>query len=154
VHRDRRGTTAASGPSAIRTGRGGACVPAPAQHPIAPGQVSSPPASCRSTDPPSPSTVSTTPPSVNPAALPGTSPKTAGRACWSPTAPYQDTFRDLGKHRLTIDRDRHRDHKTKARQAFPAARTQYHHPQGPATITVCGPRSFGRAPAAMKAATP
>jgi hypothetical protein len=32
----------------------------------------------------------------------------------------RDALRDLGKHRIVIDRDRHRARKTKARQAFPA----------------------------------
>ena len=35
--------------------------------------------------------------------------------------PHHGTLHDLGRRRVTIDRDRHRDHKTKARQAFPAA---------------------------------
>ena len=30
-------------------------------------------------------------------------------------------LRDLGRRRVSIDQDRHRDHQTKARQAFPAA---------------------------------
>jgi hypothetical protein len=33
----------------------------------------------------------------------------------------RDTLRALGKRRIVIDRHRHRDRKTKARQAFPAA---------------------------------
>src|SRR6266851_7101149 len=44
--------------------------PHPPSTPPHPGQASSPSASCRSTNSPSPFTVSTTPPSVNPAALP------------------------------------------------------------------------------------
>jgi hypothetical protein len=50
-----------------------------------------------------------------------------------------DTLRDLGRCRVTIDRDRHRDHKTKARQAFPAAGRGTATRQAPATITICGP---------------
>jgi len=84
-HRDRRGTSPASGPSSTRTSRGRAC-PQPPSTPPHPGQPSSPPASCRSTKAPSPFTVSTTPPSVNPAALPRASPKkTTGRAAPHPT---------------------------------------------------------------------
>ena len=63
-HRDRRGTSPASGRSSTRTGRGRAC-PHPPSTPPHPGQASSPPASRRSTNAPSPFTVSTTPPSVN-----------------------------------------------------------------------------------------
>ena len=33
---------------------------------------------------------------------------------------HRDTLRVLGKRRIVIDRDRHRDRKTKTRQAFPA----------------------------------
>jgi hypothetical protein len=51
----------------------------------------------------------------------------------------QDTLRDLGRCRVTIDRDRHRDHKTKARQAFPAAGRGTATCKAPATITICGP---------------
>jgi hypothetical protein len=51
----------------------------------------------------------------------------------------QDTLRDLGRCRVTIDRDRHRDHKTKARQAFPAAGRGTATRKAPATITICGP---------------
>ena len=48
-------------------------------------------------------------------------------------------LRDLGRHRVTIDRDRHRDHKTKARQAFPAAGRGTPTRTAPARIAVCGP---------------
>ncbi len=34
---------------------------------------------------------------------------------------HHDTLRALGKRRIVIDRHRHRDRKTKARQAFPGA---------------------------------
>jgi len=54
-------------------------------------------------------------------------------------ARYHDTLRDLGRRRFTIDRDRHRDHKTKARQAFPAAGRGITTRTAPAAITVCGP---------------
>jgi hypothetical protein len=36
-------------------------------------------------------------------------------------ARHQQVLADLGRRRHTVDRDRHRDHKTKARQPFPAA---------------------------------
>jgi hypothetical protein len=49
------------------------------------------------------------------------------------------TLRDLGKRRVTIDRDRHRDRKTKARQAFPAAGRGTPTRKARARITVCGP---------------
>ena len=52
---------------------------------------------------------------------------------------YHDTLRDLGRRRFTIDRDRHRDHKTKARQAFPAAGREITTRKAPAAITICGP---------------
>jgi len=56
------------------------------------------------------------------------------------TAATRDAvLHDLGRHRVTIDRDRHRDHKTKARQAFPAAGRGTTTRKAPAKITVCGP---------------
>ena len=48
-------------------------------------------------------------------------------------------LRDLGRRRVTVDRDRHRDHKTKARQAFPAAGRSTPTRTAPAKITICGP---------------
>jgi hypothetical protein len=54
-------------------------------------------------------------------------------------ARYHDTLRDLGRRRFTIDRDRHRARKTKARQAFPAAGREITTRKAAATITVCGP---------------
>ena len=45
----------------------------------------------------------------------------------------------LGRHRIVIDRDRHRDRKTKARQAFPGAGRGTPTRKAPARITVCGP---------------
>jgi hypothetical protein len=76
-HRARRGTSTSSGPDGIRTRRGRAH-PHPPSTPPHNGHPRSPPASCRSTTPRSPFTVSTTPPSVNPAALPRASPKDHG----------------------------------------------------------------------------
>jgi hypothetical protein len=55
------------------------------------------------------------------------------------TAGRDAALRDLGRHRVTIDRDRHRDHKTKARQAFPAAGRGTPTRTAPARIAVCGP---------------
>ena len=54
-------------------------------------------------------------------------------------ARYRDTLHDLGRRRFTIDRDRHRDHKTKARQPFPAAARDITTRKAAATITICGP---------------
>ena len=51
----------------------------------------------------------------------------------------QATLRDLGRRRATIDRDRYCDHKTKARQAFPAAGRGTATRKAPATIILCGP---------------
>ena len=48
-------------------------------------------------------------------------------------------LRDLGRRRVSIDRDRHRDHQTKARQAFPAAGRGTTTRTAPAKITICGP---------------
>ncbi len=48
-------------------------------------------------------------------------------------------LRDLGRRRVSIDRERHRDHKTKARQAFPAAGRGTTTRTAPAKITICGP---------------
>jgi hypothetical protein len=50
-----------------------------------------------------------------------------------------ETLRDLGRRRFTIDRDRHRDHKTKARQVFPAAGRSTATRKAPAVVTICGP---------------
>ena len=56
------------------------------------------------------------------------------------TAATRDAIlHDLGRRRVTVDRDRHRDHKTKAWQAFPAAGRGITTRKAPATITVCGP---------------
>lgn len=48
-------------------------------------------------------------------------------------------LRDLGRRRVSIDRGRHRDRKTKARQAFPAAGRSTTTRTAPASITICGP---------------
>jgi hypothetical protein len=48
-------------------------------------------------------------------------------------------LRELGRCRVSIDRGRHRDHKTKARQAFPAAGRSITTRTAPARITICGP---------------
>ncbi len=55
------------------------------------------------------------------------------------TAMHNAALRDLGRRRVTVDRDRHRDHKTKARQAFPAAGRGITTRTAPAQVTVCGP---------------
>jgi len=46
---------------------------------------------------------------------------------------------ELGRRRITTGRDRHRDHKTKAGQAFPAAGRGITTRKAPARITICGP---------------
>jgi hypothetical protein len=46
---------------------------------------------------------------------------------------------DLGRRRVVIDRNRHRDHKTKARQDFPAAGRGVTTRNAAARVTVCGP---------------
>jgi hypothetical protein len=46
---------------------------------------------------------------------------------------------ELGRRRVSIDRGRHRDHKTKARQAFPAAGRCITTRTAPARINVCSP---------------
>lgn len=51
------------------------------------------------------------------------------------------TLHDLSRRRVITDRNRHRDHKTKARQAFPAARRGTTTRTAPARITVCGPHT-------------
>jgi hypothetical protein len=50
-----------------------------------------------------------------------------------------NALHDLSRRRVTIDRNRHRDHKSKARQAFPAAGRGITTRIAPARITVCGP---------------
>jgi hypothetical protein len=54
------------------------------------------------------------------------------------TVRRRETLRDLAKRRIVIDRDRHRDRKTKTRQPFPAAGRGITTRKAPATITVCG----------------
>ncbi len=55
------------------------------------------------------------------------------------TASHDAALRDLGRRRVSVDRDRHRDHKTKARQAFPAAGRGVTTRNAPAQITICAP---------------
>jgi hypothetical protein len=50
-----------------------------------------------------------------------------------------DTLTGLGKRRIVIDRDRHRDRKTKARQAFPSTGRGTPTRTATARVTVCGP---------------
>ena len=45
----------------------------------------------------------------------------------------------LGRRRVTTDRDRHRDHKTKSGQPFPAAGRSITTRTAAARITVCQP---------------
>jgi hypothetical protein len=52
---------------------------------------------------------------------------------------HHDTLRSLGKHRIVIDRHRHRDRKTKARQAFPGAGRHITTRTATARISVCRP---------------
>ena len=55
-------------------------------------------------------------------------------------AAARDTvLHDLSSRRVVIDRDRHRDHKTKARQPFPAAGREITTRTAPPVITICGP---------------
>jgi hypothetical protein len=64
---------------------------------------------------------------------------TAGLPAPLTAASRDAALRDLGRHRVIISRNRHRDHKTKARQAFPAAGRNITTRKAPARITVCGP---------------
>ena len=52
---------------------------------------------------------------------------------------HRDTLRALGKRRIVIDRHRHRDRKTKARQAFPAAGPGITTRTATARVSVCRP---------------
>ncbi len=52
---------------------------------------------------------------------------------------HHDTLRALGKRRIVIDRRRHRDRKTKARQAFPAAGRGITTRTAIARVDVCTP---------------
>ena len=52
---------------------------------------------------------------------------------------HHDTLRALGKRRIVIDRHRHRDRKTKARQAFPAAGRGITTRTAIARVDVCTP---------------
>ena len=57
------------------------------------------------------------------------------------TAGYRAVTAGIGRCRITVDRDRHRDHKTKARQPFDKARRGIATRIAPATITICRPAS-------------
>ena len=50
---------------------------------------------------------------------------------------HRETVRALGKRRIVIDRHRHRDRKTKTRQAFPAARRAITTRTAIAHVAVC-----------------
>ncbi len=52
---------------------------------------------------------------------------------------HRETVRALGKRRIVIDRHRHRDRKTKTRQAFPAARRAITTRTAIAHVAVCMP---------------
>ncbi len=52
---------------------------------------------------------------------------------------HRDTVRGLGRHRIVIDRHRHRDRKTKTCQAFPAAGRAITTRTAPAHVAVCMP---------------
>ena len=52
---------------------------------------------------------------------------------------HRDTLRALGKRRIVIDRHRHRDRKTKARQAFPGAGRGITTRTAPARVSICRP---------------
>jgi hypothetical protein len=52
---------------------------------------------------------------------------------------HRGTVRLLGKRRIVIDRDRHRDRKTKARQAFPAAGRDITTRTAIARVGICQP---------------
>ena len=54
-------------------------------------------------------------------------------------ARHDAVLHELGRRRITTGRDRHRDHKTKAGQAFPAAGRGITTRKAPARITICGP---------------
>ena len=56
-----------------------------------------------------------------------------------PPRPPPSGLHDLGRRRVTVDRGRHRDHKTKARQAFPAAGRGITTRTAPARVLICGP---------------
>jgi len=52
---------------------------------------------------------------------------------------HRDTLRALGMRRIVIDRHRHRDRKTKARQAFPAAGRSITTRTAIARVSICRP---------------
>jgi hypothetical protein len=55
------------------------------------------------------------------------------------TASRQHTLTALARHRVVVDRDRHRDRKTKARLGFPTAGPRLPTRVAPAKISICGP---------------
>jgi hypothetical protein len=54
------------------------------------------------------------------------------------TANYHTALATIGKHRVKVDRNRHRDHKTKTRQPFPNAPRTITTRTATAKITICG----------------
>jgi len=55
------------------------------------------------------------------------------------TANRHDTLTALARHRLVVDRNRHRERKTKARLGFPTAGRRLPTRTAPAEISICGP---------------
>ncbi|HEY3033899.1 MAG TPA: hypothetical protein VGJ54_04475, partial [Streptosporangiaceae bacterium] len=64
---------------------------------------------------------------------------TASLPALAAAATRDTALRHIGKQRVSIDRDRHRDHKTKARPAFPAAGRGITTRTARAEISVCRP---------------
>ncbi len=54
------------------------------------------------------------------------------------TANRDRRLASLARRRITVDRNRHRDRKTKARPGFPAGGTLPAHPTAVAEISICG----------------
>jgi Insertion element 4 transposase N-terminal len=54
------------------------------------------------------------------------------------TANYHTALATIGKHRVQVDRNRHRDHKTKTRQPFPNAPRSITTRTATAQINICG----------------
>ena len=55
------------------------------------------------------------------------------------TAGCRAVIAAVGRHRISIHRNRHRDHKTKARQGFPNAPRRMPTRTAEAKISICGP---------------
>jgi hypothetical protein len=55
------------------------------------------------------------------------------------TANRQNTLTALARHRVVVDRNRHRDRKTKARLGFPTAGPRLPTRIAPAEVSICGP---------------